>query len=1033
MATNTYAMVGNGGRQGAGFQSGPHAGVAPGNDAHAGGAYVPASTPTGASAGGFAQRAAVGGPPPRFGVPEVNFAQPEKRSNARVPYARVVMMHGKNDTNSDELRLKVAKRGREYEYEGLHTGELAWTLTLHGLRAPGTLLDAKDLAKRNDTGSNKRFVYTGAEQLFSIAEDTAAKPGKVLEDATAMDLGANKSVSDLVRSSDRLPQPFAGNQQNRATRLASTGWVEAVFAQGLRHVTIDLNATTLTGHNDERVALHADIARWANEGARPFGTAAFAERNTGALNTFTPDQLTALLNLAQTTGTSNADATEWEVKVGTTAVPPNKDDAIDALAKAPATHSCIANYTVLSAPDLAYSMQKTMDGQDLQVGHPMRQGLFLLEDGPFLRTIGSEHGRQVTVELFDKQNEGEEPRERSRLEQVPRHLGSSLAQSAMCAELAAKGLLCWRPDGVCLGKYGEDSQQLVDNAEFDAQQGMLFNVGVQGPCITTSWTNGGEMACNPTDEVYVLLKCTAFYELSATTGSTDASFETVCALSDANTAAQRFAAAARPKNAPTTAAPTGADINKLLAGIASGVPMAASESGFDEKTGRALSAACFDALWATERGRVLADEKEATAAWRAGFGATKGLYKEAFAAVESASAGGNSAAASNAVRAAREKLLGGGFRDPMKDGTWARWQMQYKSGAASAKAFVTDFELVRTTSSFLFARSHFDPNDAKSRCGLRSGLVEASATKATGFSEFFVGGWKVGKVQDAAAARAAATPAIAGASPRNPAMKIDVDVQWLDADALHARFMDRDANASVARLHSTNAVTRTFESTTCSRPEATARSTSDQTTVGKAVALREFAKAYTPQQLSAVDLAKVNVAVPPNEQNAAAVALREVGAHEIDKARLVSFAGSGRAAGWGPNADARGAYAWTDPAGEPLIRALDDSDEYAKEQLQPDPHGRRAAVALLGSRKAGDADGTLLESGKCPYFADADAQRKNSGIVAKTAKHYKIKSWGAAGDDKPTASASIVPPPLVKDKTGAQVVAVATAVATAVA
>tara|TARA_B110000967_G_C18681848_1_gene458497 strand:+ start:269 stop:511 length:243 start_codon:yes stop_codon:yes gene_type:complete len=47
----------------------------------------------------------------------------------------------------------------------------------------------------------------------------------------------------------------------------------------------------------------------------------------------------------------------------------------------------------------------------------------------------------------------------------------------------------WVPDGIVLSKLESSSGDLEASKQFDSQHGELFNIGIQGPAITTVWTS----------------------------------------------------------------------------------------------------------------------------------------------------------------------------------------------------------------------------------------------------------------------------------------------------------------------------------------------------------------------------------------------------------------------------------------------------------------------------------------------------------------------------------------------------------------
>lgn len=150
--------------------------------------------------------------------------------------------------------------------------------------------------------------------------------------------------------------------------------------------------------------------------------------------------------------------------------------------------------SVLHVPDIAYKMADASEQANMI---PIQQGLFVGETGPFLRTYGADQKVQNL----------------SPGEVVERHLGSRMAQDALYKKLGENGILDWVPDGICLSKL-ESSGEDATNHIFDAQAGQLYNVGVQGPCTTTTWSGSPKLQCMPMDKVFIVVIARVDVELS---------------------------------------------------------------------------------------------------------------------------------------------------------------------------------------------------------------------------------------------------------------------------------------------------------------------------------------------------------------------------------------------------------------------------------------------------------------------------------------------------------------------------------------
>ena len=93
-------------------------------------------------------------------------------------------------------------------------------------------------------------------------------------------------------------------------------------------------------------------------------------------------------------------------------------------------------------------------------------------------------------------------------------------QRQFYVELFKQGVFNWKPDGICLSKLETGPDKLAD-AEFDERSGQLHNIGVQGPCITKTWSNGDRrMQVLPGDKLFVLLIADVTFDDTAGTDTT---------------------------------------------------------------------------------------------------------------------------------------------------------------------------------------------------------------------------------------------------------------------------------------------------------------------------------------------------------------------------------------------------------------------------------------------------------------------------------------------------------------------------------
>ena len=298
-----------------------------------------------------------------------------------------------------------------------------------------------------------------------------------------------------------VPQDaFGGYGPDRMQRMAYTNWVEAFFEQRIATQKISLTQLPIVDASSTHSFLDADIAFYGGLRPQPRPDPAVGRPGRHGQGPITPRQ-----------------------GGGVSPIPPGY----------------LAGATVLCVPDLAYALQATpgmrrpdginggpinfdllnrgyVDPVRMQVQVPMMQGLFLMEQGPFLRSYGADH-HGVDIRLPERFREwvsaNGSTEATPKLATVDRHLGSSLAHKALYCALKKHGVFNWVPDGICLSKYATGPDGYADD-HFDARSGQLLNIGVQGPCITKTWAMGDSaMHAMPGDKVFMLVIGTVDYEV----------------------------------------------------------------------------------------------------------------------------------------------------------------------------------------------------------------------------------------------------------------------------------------------------------------------------------------------------------------------------------------------------------------------------------------------------------------------------------------------------------------------------------------
>lgn len=175
--------------------------VTPSTNGRGGGAFAPAGRPTAVS-GAFATPGTAAGTPPGVPTSSILESRNNRGSNVQIPYARLVPMHSRENIQATahaarngskdgliDKRLLVVNGRPQLEYDGLHTGELAWILGRRFKAPPGE--DVGEL------GNTERYAHQAMGGM--------------------------------------------GNGVDRMQRLASTGWIESMFLNRFQGVKLELH------------------------------------------------------------------------------------------------------------------------------------------------------------------------------------------------------------------------------------------------------------------------------------------------------------------------------------------------------------------------------------------------------------------------------------------------------------------------------------------------------------------------------------------------------------------------------------------------------------------------------------------------------------------------------------------------------------------------------------------------------------------------------------------------------------------------
>ena len=666
-----------------------------------GGLYQRSGLPTNVGGQGFGTPGTADGTPPGVPTASIKDARNNRGSNVRIPYARLVRMHGKADkhighmsdanTNENHPRTdtnSVVVNGQlKLEYDGLRTGELGWIL-------------------------GRRF----------------------------------KQISAVGQEAEYEKQFVMGSGVDRMQRMASTDWIMAMFQNKLGSRTINLH----------------------------------------------------------------------EVRLGTPLM-----QSMDSNLKEYASY--LAGATALRVPDVTKiigdASSITADIKR-QIGEEKAQGVFCADMGPFLR------GMQVSTDAFDIKS-----KDKIVHSAMPRNLGDVLAFSGIEAEFRLNNMMDWSPDGIVLSKLESPADDALTSMELDAQQAQLFNMAVQGPAITTTWTSDvrdSKLECQPLDKCFVCIVADLDYltkdqlapdqktkwnedtasidELAAEIQADIASLQSDSDMDPARKAATMNGLQAKIGEANEKAKSLAELVTDNKFGVKKFediIKTALAELKTAEQAANASSAEGKKAIEEAKRNVAVSKRNLEI---MSSFSVQYKLFSDNKYYNDKIEALRNSAARAKGEEKARLNALvveeqaayakfdadNGGYpqtffgdgkqvKDPMD--SWKKKQLDVRTGKQEVvKATLSNFRLMRTTSSHMTNYSHFDPNNRHSRCGLPLSFNKGS---------YIIGGWCIGTVLDSAASRST-IGTLVRTNPTSMALNLNVNIEWWSGDRLYKHYMDAD-------------------------------------------------------------------------------------------------------------------------------------------------------------------------------------------------------------------------------------------------
>lgn len=142
----------------------------------------------------------------------------------------------------------------------------------------------------------------------------------------------------------------------------------------------------------------------------------------------------------------------------------------------------------------------------------IRQGIFACDTSPFLRGKGMLHymtrctqfatmPQTLTWEAADGTNATATVQPYS----MNRCFGDEVAFDLLERALEDIGVTDWRPDGIVLSKGTNDPNDKLSDEYFDVRDGQLYNMRIQGPALTSTWTGDPALEMMPLDKVFIVI------------------------------------------------------------------------------------------------------------------------------------------------------------------------------------------------------------------------------------------------------------------------------------------------------------------------------------------------------------------------------------------------------------------------------------------------------------------------------------------------------------------------------------------------
>lgn len=441
----------------------------PGNDPFAGGSYESLTVPSGGNrllpapggGGGSLQSGVAGGAP--------FFARNNRGSNISIPYARVVAL-----PNTSSALPKQSEA----------VGDFLRTETRQNV----------EVIRETDELAKARIAWImGRRAKISQAEEFMVQIGSggVFADQAALgNMGYDPTVQGETGISARGTHWDMGKGVNRSSRLCSTEYLMRLYEVAMRRAYIQLSVTY---DDDTRggPAAGATNAAYDLNNSSGLRKPHFPHYKGGMLGTYTRP--------AKRYGDCGTKGRQpLVIGVGPNAGQGNNNGVYPG--QVPLVGSSSMTFTnnilfAIATRDMANANRKAANDSDAVRSADMRDtnvngdsvnqipdrnfkcGIFTRSLSPFL------HGRTLCegVSASAIWSDVDYPMRK------PDALGDHFAFAALEEAMTRIGLLDWRPDGVVNSKL-ENGPDAESDAMYNAKDGQLFNVHVQGPAICSNFT-----------------------------------------------------------------------------------------------------------------------------------------------------------------------------------------------------------------------------------------------------------------------------------------------------------------------------------------------------------------------------------------------------------------------------------------------------------------------------------------------------------------------------------------------------------------